>query len=284
MKRFLFLIILLFLLSGCGKGLETISSPYKLTVSNDFLEYFDYDLDEIPNFSLEFEDSLNIIANWKKEEVIFSNNDDFKVSEIISNILNSYDYEVIVSEPQEMKTTKMNKIVEEKKQTLNLEVTDGIVYNELVCVNLDNGLKLTMQFRRFESTGITYYAWQYTASIRMILHYPIMVIDNGAENKLVLLTLPNGFSNYTVNFQLGLGNLIFKDKYAYGNYDYKFSYINVDTAKPEAVNEAINKIKQYYIDNYEGIEENGVFKFNYLGKNFSIKFNDQNFEIDYLEN
>ena len=41
MKRFLFLIILLFLLSGCGKGLETISSPYKLTVSNDFLEYFD---------------------------------------------------------------------------------------------------------------------------------------------------------------------------------------------------------------------------------------------------
>ncbi|MGI6710640.1 MAG: hypothetical protein ACOX4W_04255 [Bacilli bacterium] len=283
MKRILLLIILLLLLSSCGKGLETISSPYKLTVSDEFIEYFDYDYD-IPNFKLEFDDTLNIIANWKKEEVIFSNNDDFKVSEIISNILNSYDYVVLVSEPQEMKTTKMNKIVNGKRETLNLDVADGVLYNELVCVNLDNGLKLTMQFRRFASEGITYYAWQYTASVRMILHYPIMVIKKGDKNKLILLTLPNGFANYTVNFQLGVGNLIFKDKYAYGNYDYKFSYLNVDTTNPEALNEAINTIKQYYIDNYNGIEENEVFKFKYLGKKFSIKFNEENFEIDYLEN
>lgn len=283
MKKILSLLILLVLLTSCGKGLEIITSPYDLSITEEFLEHFDYNTNDIPKFTLEFEGEINVIANWRKEELIFSNNDDFKVSELISGILNENDYNVLVSETKEMKTTKMNTFEGEKRKTLNLTVDGEIVYNELICVNLDNGLKLTMQFRRFVSEGITYYAWQYTSSLRIILHYPVMVIKQDGVNKLVIITLPDGFSNYTVNFQLGIDDLIEKDKYVYGDYEYSFRYIDVDTTNVEEVSEAINTIKQYYINNYDGIEEEGKIIFSYLGKNFSIDFNEQNFVINYLD-
>lgn len=284
MKKIIIFLLSIFLLTGCGKGLANITSPYDLMVPPQFLEHFDYEADEIPKFILEFDDSFNVIDGWKENELIFSNNDDFKVSALIKKILDENDYSVLVSETETMKTTKMNGIVGEKRKTQKLVVDDEIVYNEIVCVNLENGLKLTIQFRRFISEGRSYYAWQYRNSLRLVLHYPLMVIKKENVNKLILLTLPDGFSNYTVNFQLAIKGLIEKDRYLYGEYIYSFDYINVDITNQEDVDNAINKIKAYYINHFEGLEDENEFTFVYLGNNFSIDFSANSFTINYLEN
>ncbi len=75
-----------------------------------------------------------------------------------------------------------------KSEKVYLKVIDGNMSNEIAYITLDNGLQLTINYLKFqveqEDKSIkTYYSWQYSESIRMILYYPLMVVKDKDENK-----------------------------------------------------------------------------------------------------
>lgn len=292
----LLLIMMLFLLSSCSNDVETYEKEIKLIIPDEYLEYLPYE--EIPSYTLEFPGKLNISPRVKNSnEICFVTNDDFALSEIISKLLNEYEekgqVKYVTISVDEKSSTKMNtlKINEDgsfKQESHKLNVIDNKIYNKYAYISLDNGLSLSMNFRTFISDYSgkeeAYYAWQYTANIRLYLHYPFIVTKENDSVKLVLIPLPTGVS-YAVGTNLSLKRVTESDDWLDEEYS-KFRYFGYNDEEGDSsinLEESIKEVKDYYVKHHKGYEENENFYFEYLSKRFMIQFTSNHFKISIVE-
>ena len=302
---FIFLLLLMIVfINGCYGLFQTElvanQDEIFLTIKENFVEYLPYEKEEIPTYTLKFP-SLSINTTLQRtgeNEVIFSGNDDFVVSEVIAKLLAEYEakgrisYRLITEEKRN--ETHLNRhIVQDdgtiKTEKIYLRVTDGLIENKIAYMTLENGLQLTINFRTFEGTyeGKTnrYYSWQYTESMRLILYYPLMVIKNSNQTKTILIiALPNAIIN-KIETRYNPSGLIEKDEYLDSSY-YTYEYADYDakTSGSQYDNSTqVAAIKTYYEQNFNGREIKNIFYYDYLGYTFSVSFQKTNFTITYVE-
>ena len=277
MKKILLLFVLFLSLIGLVACNETVPNDgsVKLDITDAYKQYIKYD--DIPSFTLNFDGNLNTIANVNKSYyTVFSSNDDIILSDALSELFENNDCSFEVVNEDQVSERKFSVIENGKLKNINMPCDDGYVYDEIAYVNLSNGLKLTVDYCRFTSGGKTYYTWRYSRSIAMFLYYPVMRIQNNNEDELVLLTLPQRI-NIHVSPELKLASILTKEEYLEDTY-YTFEYFHKETLEEE---------KQYVIDYYKNYNyvkvDNDTFTFEYLNNKFSVKLNDKNFVISWLE-
>ena len=282
-KSNLLLIILICLISltGCSCkeifsfSVTPVENGITLTYDQDLKNHLAYDDIELPNYTIDFEGSLNITQNRQGEfECIFAQNDDFTVSKLIKNIIEEYRGKNRVafreiSQDDELETW-MNLRNETQDEKIYLQVKDGKIYNEIAYITLENGLQLTINYARFiDKDNNEYYRWQKTESIRVVLHYPLMVIKQGEAQKFVFMALPNrviyNFDTTTKTIE----DLTTKEKFL-GSEFYTFEY-------PNGYQEDYQKFIDYYVNNLDGRFIGNDFVYTYLGYDFKIEFTEENF-------
>ena len=280
MKK-IFIIILLVLmvsLSGCFKNQVTPNeNKVQLYLSEDYTKYMPYD--EVPSFTFNFDGVYNTIMHVSKTfYAVFATNDDTLLSKDIAKLLESYqgnvDY-VIQNEATEA-TTRINTMENGKQVAHKYPVDDQKIIDETAFIKLPNGLKLTIDYRRFVSDGVTYYTWRYTSNLAMHLYYPFMVVKENDKKELLLLTLPNQIG-YQVGTTLDIEKVMKDDDYLTEK-RYVFNYLDQESLLLKQ-----KYIKDYYINDYEGEMIDNELYFNYLGIRFKIKFTDNNFIIKYVK-
>ena len=248
-----------------------------LDLSSNYKEYVKSD---IPNFTLNFDGTLNTIKNVNKSYyTVFSGNDDIILSNALAALFDEYKdvMYVEITDTKKSKTREFSHLENGKVKNENLVLDEGVSYNEVAYIPLKNGLKLTIDYCRFVSEGITYYSWCYERSISMYLYYPIMVIDNNGEKELTILTLPNRITIH-VSPELRLTNILTKDTYI-GSSLYTFEYLSDDEV-------SLDDKKAYVWDYYETYnlsERSDNFTFDYLGNRYEVKMQEESFVITWLQ-
>ncbi|HHZ18130.1 MAG TPA: hypothetical protein GX390_02460 [Acholeplasmataceae bacterium] len=302
MKKTIFMMmtaVLAFALAGCRLENRVTANEGSIvfTFPADFRAHLPYE--EIPEFELEFTGTIytNIDASTANR-IVFSKNDDFYLSEIVASLLAEYagkSYTRVLS-TAEVTKTKMNNLVpgkngELKHETVVLPVTDGKVYDEITYLRLDNGLVLSLEYRRFNSdysgTDKTYYAWPTTRPLNAVLHYPLLLREKeGGERELLIVPLPD-----KVIYRLGVGekvplaNILKKKDFLdafYRTYPYPDHTMDPREDGEFDLEDNIRQVKEFYIDNHQGRYEGDAFLFTYLGKVFAITFHTDYFIIDYV--
>ena len=174
----------------------------------------------------------------------------------------------------------MNRREDDINEKVYLKVKDETVYNEIVYILLDNGLILSINYARFiDSDNVTYYKWQKTESIRMVLHYPFMITDKVDEypNKInnnksfVFIPLPLGVTYSFDTTTKRLVKLLSNDKFLESSY-YTYKYVN-------SYEEDHDNFISFYQKYYNGRYINDEFVVTNFGIDFKIKFNKDNFVI-----
>ncbi len=276
-KRIVIFIVLgLFLitLSSCFKNqVNPNEGSIRLYLDEEFISYMEYL--EVPDFVLTFEGVFNTIANTPDTNAcIFASNDDVRLSPIIAKLIENYSVYVDVIKIDKAKTARINTLDENGKTVVNNFLIDNeLSYDEVAYLSLPNGLKMTINYRRFISQGITYYCWRYTSSITLYLYFPLMVIREDSKKKLLLLTLPDRIG-FQVGSQLKVTNIITKDEYL-SDAKYTFEYL-------DDIEDKITYVKNYYLINHQGYEENNHFYFQYLNIKYEIIFLENAFTIHYV--
>ena len=253
----------------------------KLTYDSKLSGHLAYEESTIPSYTLKFTGKVNITKQRTGEyECIFSHNDDFYVSTIVSTLIEEYKEKNRISfytqSVEETNETWMNRRDDTTDEKIYIKVKDGKITNELAFITLENGLQLTINYARFidSDTNITYYRWQKTESIRIFLHYPLMVIDKDDERKFVFIAVPNQVRLKFDTTTKQVKDLLEKDKFTtseWYTYDYQHSYI-----------EDYDTYVKYYVDNFNGRTVDDDFLFDYLGYTFKIEFNEDHFIISYF--
>lgn len=284
MKK-IYIIMLFFMilsLSGCFKN-EVVPNEgkVKLYLSEEYTKYMPYDAEEIPSFTFSFEGSYNTIKYVSKSfYAVFATNDDTLLSKDIAKLLEQYkdQVEYVVQGEATEAMTRINTMENGKQVAHKYPVDDQKVIDETAFITLDNGLKLTIDYRRFVSDGVTYYAWRYSMNLAMHLYYPFMVIEENNNKELLLLTLPNKI-RYQVGTTLDIERVMGDKKGQYLEEDrYAFDYLDEDSLTLKQ-----KYVKDYYINGYDGEMIGDELYFNYLGIRYKIKFTDSKFYISYVE-
>lgn len=270
------LLIMSLLLVGCNET-EANDGSVTLSLTNSYQEYIDYD--NIPSFTLEFDGTLNTISTVTKSYyTVFSGNDDIILSNALTKLFNQYGDKIIyeIVNEDEVETRYFSTIENGKVKNISMTCDDNKVYDEIAYIPLDNGLKLTIDYCRFVSEGVTYYTWRYSQSIALYLYYPVMKIKNNEKVELVLLTLPNAISIH-ISPELKLANIISKDEYLESSY-YSFEYYGEDT-------DELSTKKEYvwnYYEDYNLSERADEFTFDYLNNTFKCNLYETGFTITWL--
>lgn len=305
MKKWFLLVLLTFvsLLSSCSFfTTETIEieNEVELSIKENYIPYLGYEKSVIPTYTFKFPGKLNVaLRTTGPNEIVFTNNDDFVVSDLVEGLLLEHEKNGIISY-RLLGTTKnyethMNKktVLEDgtiKSEKVYLKVVDGNMSNEIAYITLDNGLQLTINYLKFQvaqedGSLKTYYSWQYSESIRMILYYPLMVVkDSEGNKKILIVALPNGTIN-KIETRLNVEGLIEKDSYLDSSY-YTYPYSDYDaelSGKDYDNTRIVSSIKEYYISHYDGYMEDETLFYTYLGYKFSVTFNKTTFTITYIE-
>ena len=274
-KLLIILLLITFTLffSGCN---DTIPNEGKVTldISSDYKEYIK---SEIPSFTLYFDGTLNTIKNVNKSYyTVFSGNDDIILSDALSKLFKEYEGKVEFEVVKEKKSRnrEFSYLEDGKVKNKMMPLDDEVSYNEVAYIPLSNGLKLTIDYCRFVSEGVTYYSWCYERSISMYLYYPIMVIENEGVKELTILTVPNKVKIH-VTPELRLSNILSKDTYTKPNL-YNFEY-----ASGTSLEEKKNIVWDYY-SNYNLSERADKFTFDYLNNKYQVELNDAGFQITWL--
>lgn len=281
MKKVLFILLFVFsiILTGCSNKVVPNEEEVTLYLDENFTKYMKYE--EVPSFTLSFSGTLNTIANVNKTfYTIFASNDDFKLSEIISNLFNKYKDNIYfeVVEVKEESSTRINSKNDNGEiEPLTYSVDDNKVYYEVAYINLENGLKVTFDYRRFMNNDKNYYVWRYESNIGMTINYPLMIIKDNNEKEMVLITLPNRIK-YKVGPQLVPEKIIKDDSYL-EDINYTFEYLS----DIEKTKEKQQYVIDYYIENHDGVFISDKLYFTYLGIKFAVVLNDNNFIIKYVE-
>lgn len=299
MKKMILLLLIPLLVTGCKcsfleQEVITHEGKLELTIPEEYYEYLDYNREDIPSFVWHFEGTLNTAkTNLKANEVMFHSNDDIKLSKLIKELLDSYRENnrltVLTVKEEKEHETFLNSQVNGKWEKVFFRPENQVMYNEVAYISLENGLKLSLDYRRFEAKDEndviqTYYAWQYTQGIRMILHYPFQVIKKGEVKKLVLLSLYDQ-TRYTIGTHNSLKAILKDDKYLNDEGFRKFFYPEYDEKKGMTEEELamnIQIVKDYYVNGLNG-QDGSNFTFEYLGKKFEIEFTESCYFIKYLK-
>ena len=278
-RKILLVIVLVFsslLLVGCN---ETIPNENSVTLylADSYKDMIKYT--EVPSFTLNFKGNLNTIANVNKTYyTVFSNNDDIILSDAISELLAEYEgrVEYVIVNEDEVAQRKFSVIENGVLKNIDMKCDDNKVYDEVAYIDLENGLKLTIDYCRFVSDGKTYYTWRYSRSIAMYLYYPLMKINNNSNIELVLLTLPNKVKLH-VGPELKLINILDKDEY-FEKGMYTFEYQSGETEEEK---------KAYVVNYYKGYKYNKIddnsFTFEYLNNKFKVELQENTFSIEWME-
>ena len=141
-------------------------------------------------------------------------------------------------------------------------------------IELENGLKLTIDYSRFISGGKTYYTWRYSASITLYLYYPLMAIDDNGTRKIVLLTLPN-CTSFKVNPEQKVSSLLTKKQYLDESM-YTFNYF--ERTDIESFDKKQNVLDYYSDYNLNKIEDN-KYTFDYLNNRFVLTLKETSFSV-----
>ena len=300
MKKILIILVLFFsiYLTGCGDLFVNQVTPNQdsitLKLDDDYASVIEGD---VPTFTFNFNGNLNTIKNGVKSyQAIFSNNEDIILSDALNKFFeeNKENTYIHLNSKDIVDTVLFSTLDENLKYTPD----NKEVFNETAYVSLDNGLKLTVDYSRFIYNGKTYYTWALTHSINMQLYYPMMAIENGLTNKLVLITLPNRVT-YSVGPSLELSNVLNGVSYI-DDEDcmyYTFKYItdlNGD-GKEDELSLQQQYIIDYYVNGYDGVyseyqEEvedevvtHKVLTYSYLGNDFKIELFEKNFKMNYIK-
>lgn len=315
MKKVLILLILILslVLTGCGDGglfrntVEPRENSITLSLDDDYASFID---GEIPTFTFNFEGTLNVIAkNKNKFYVQFSNNEDKILSDALNKLFEQYrdrTHVELVSKKENVNQALFSTL-NKYGAVLNEKYTpdDYAEYDEIAFIDLENGLKLKIEYRRFIYNGANYYTWSYRTPLSMVLTYPFMVLEDEGSmtNKLVLIALPtrvapNIYNNSVADKKIGLSTIINGTNYIYNddNIYYTYSYPNVSESKDEA--QIIKDNQQYIIDYY--VNELGatcteeervvdgknvmipVIYYSYLDNNFRIDLFEKTFKMHYV--
>ncbi|MFA5542991.1 MAG: hypothetical protein WC008_03465 [Bacilli bacterium] len=274
------LIILLFSLSGCFKNKVTPNEgEIVLRLEEKYTALMPYEKSDIPIFRFEFDGVFNTIMYVSKTFYsVFATNDDFLLSAEIERILNENEgrVEYVVSAQDVQTTTRINSMNSEGKQVANhYPVDNSDVFDETAFIDLENGLKLSIDYRRFSSDGKTYYVWRYSQNLAMYLYYPLMVIEENGQKELLILTLPNQVK-FQVGTTLSLDKILDNDDYLDVD-KYTFNYLDRYTSLSEKKQHIID----YYVDGYEGVLDDNTLYFNYLNIKFKLTLLDDYFTIEY---
>ena len=260
-------------LSACN---DTIPNEGKVTldISSDYKKYMK---SEIPSFTLYFDGTLNTIKNVNKSYyTVFSGNDDIILSDALTKLFEEYkdkaEFEIV--KEKKSRNREFSYLEDGKVKNKMMPLDDEVSYNEVAYIPLSNGLKLTIDYCRFVSGGVTYYSWCYERSISMYLYYPIMVIENEGEKELTILTVPNKVKIH-VTPELRLSNILSKDTYTKPNL-YNFEYASGST-----IEEKKNIVWDYY-EAYNLSERADNFTFIYLNNKYQVELNDVGFQITWL--
>jgi len=281
------IIILLFtiviLLSGCANKVVPNDGKITLYLDEEFTQYMKYD--EVPSFTLTFEGNINTIEHvGATHYTIFASNDDFKLSEILAELLEKYEdriYIDLIEVSEDQDVARINSRDENGEVTrLSYPVDDGKVYYEDAYIKLENGLQLGIDYRRFVNEGKDYYVWREKNNISMILAYPMMVIEIDGEKELILTTLPIGVhrTKYGVGPNLRAENLINDDSYLE---DAMYTFLYMENL--ETIEEKQQYVIDYYVDYHDGYVEDNKIYFEYLNIKFLIILNDDNFVLRFVE-
>ncbi|HHU55260.1 MAG TPA: hypothetical protein GXZ48_01020 [Acholeplasmataceae bacterium] len=278
MKKILIIILLLFILTGCENNVKPNEGSITLYLSDDYTKYMNYE--EVPSFTLTFDGIINTtdVDTIRTFQANFSGNDDLFLSSVINDLITKYEDRVHIDvlSVKESASARINTIENGEVKPLTYPTDDGKEYYETAMFDLENGLKLTIDYRRFVYEGNNYYCWRYERSILMWLYYPLMVIDNNGIKELLILTLPNRIK-FKVGPQLNANKLI-KDKTYLNNPDlYSFVYLD----EFETLEEKKQYVVDYYVNSYEGYFEGNKLYFTYLGVKFFITFDEHKFYINY---
>lgn len=287
--RFILLICLLVsLLSGCfltdmfKVEIVTYENSITLTLDNKVKPYVIND--SYPSFTWEFEGKVNCGKNRTGEfEIVLYKNDDIFVSRLVEKLLKKYEeenrvfYRLINTETTA--ETWMNRIKNDESKKEYIKVKDNKIYNEFAYIELENGLLLSLNYARFDDfDGNTYYRWQKTESIRLILHYPLRVMKNkeNLENCFVIMPIPAGTIISFDTTTKRIDSLLKDDKFINDEY-YTYTY-------PTSYEEDYNRIVDYYTKVLLGKWIDNIIEVNYLGFVYQIYFTNENFRIDLINN
>ena len=272
----LFLLFSLVFLTGCSCkdifsfSVVPVEEEIVLTFDQDIKDYLAYTDIELPSYTIDFKGTLNITENRQGEfECIFAQNDDFTVSSIIASIIEEYKGKNRVafreiSTDDELETW-MNLRNETQDEKIYLQVKDGKIYNEHAYIILENGLRLSINYARFtDKDNNVYYRWQKTESIRVVLHYPLMVIKQGEEKKFVFIALPNQVITKFDTTTKTIEDLLKKDKFLETEW-YTYEFAN-------SYDEDYQNYVNYYVDNFNGRFIGEDFVYTYLGYDFKVEF------------
>lgn len=292
------LVFLTILLSGCG-GNRVIPNDGEIVFffPDEFRNYL---LSEAPSYTFEFNGTINtIIDATSPNRKAFGKNDDFVLSDILSELFNDYHDKNrltvrIIQEVEEFET-KMNTLEtnnDELKQVSHILKVDGnIVYNELAFIHLENGLILSFEYRRFNSIIDnelkTLYAWRYTAPLNAVLHYPLIVVkDHDQSLKLVIITIPpKSIYQIGISEKQSLHRILKDEKYTTEFYrSFTYPDHNEDPRYQDDfdLEKNIEMVKDYYQQYHQGRMIGEDFFFTYLNIEYKVIFKERSFVIEYL--
>ncbi len=274
------LIMLLFSLSGCFKNkVSPNEKEIVLRLESKYTALMPYEEEDIPTFTFEFDGVFNTIMYVSKTYyAVFATNDDFLLSSEIEKLLKSKEgrVEYVIQEQSVSPTTRINSMNEDGKQVANHYPVDNLdIFNETAFIDLENGLKLSIDYRRFASDGVTYYVWRYTQNLAMYLYYPLMVIEEDGQKELLILTLPNQIK-FQVGTTLSLDKVLSNDDYLDVD-KYTFNYLD----RFSTLQDKQQHIIDYYVNGYEGVLNNNILYFNYLNIKYKLTLLEDYFTIEF---
>lgn len=273
-KKFLGIIVLLisiYLVTGCTNKYVTKANGVDITVSEVYLEYM-LNQENLPKIHFDY-NGVNISTYSTNSQVIFVQNDQYKLSEAFANHLNQYrdDQKLITRSVEQEKDNPKAKI---GSDTLKIDENTKSL-EEIMIVTLDDGTRVSYSYRTFVSDGKRYYTYKYIENMMISLEMPFMVVKNDNKNKLVLLPLPYD-TRYIVGSNIEISSLIDKDTYvdtkATEDY-YVFNYPSYFTSQTLDKEELVTLTKNWYVNHCNGKMVNDNFQFEYLGFTFMIDFN-----------
>ena len=263
MKKIFNILLLLFItvvLTGCVKP-KVNKNNVTFFIPEEFKSYMPYE--KLPEFSLEVTKPVNSHPQEKSFTKILMQNDDYYISDLISKTINKYkDLNRVHIELVEKNNSKRAQINYRdgfgKVRKDYLLTDDGFAYYEVAYLDLESGLKLTIDYRRFKHGGQEYFVWRETSGLNMTLYYPLMVTKINGEFKILLLTLPP-LVKFQVSPLLRVKRILNDEYLKSGHYTFL-----VKSNKEEV-------IKYYKQFGYDETSET----FNYLGYNFKLEFLEQ---------
>lgn len=309
-KFFVTLILLLSLcLTGCFKtSVSPNEGSVTFTLDNDFKSVLS--VSELPEFEFKFDGNLNTVINNTKSYIkVFSNNEDIILSDALNKLFDQYKDRIFIQKNgSEKVSTTLFSTLDEFGNVKNVKYTpdDKKIYEETAYISLENGLKLSVDYRRFIYNGKNMYSWKYDSSLTMFLYYPMMAIENGLKNKIVLITLPN-----CITFKVGptlLLKSILNEKTYVDKEDsvyYTFNYFDNPNKEEdeqdkkmskkkddhELTEEEIKVIKEhqkyvidYYVNDHNAVYDstNKTLTYTYLGNKFRVDLFDNYFRMHYI--